>query len=230
MSLQHDVVTTWYRYNTMSLQHDVVTTRCRYNTISLQHDVVTTRCRYNTVSLPHDVVTTRCRYNTMSLQHGIVTTRCRYNTMSLRHDVVTTRCRYLLLWWRSVTSHVDGTRTVNDVMINLYKCISIIKLYKYVSYMITTDSPWERDGHQSLSRRDGWRQALSLAGSERSVAIVEATEGREMAPRPGNGRSRQIRGGTGIFVLNGWGSKNLVQGVYYFLEFVEIILYIVKYY
>ena len=60
-----------------------------------------------------------------------------------------------------------------------------------------------------------------MAGSERGVAIVEATEGREMAPRPGNARSEQIRGGSGLFVLNAGGSKNSVYSVNNFLEFMK---------
>ena len=81
--------------------------------------------------------------------------------------------------------------------------------------------PLEETAASYVSRRDGWRRALSLAGSERGVAIVEATEGREMAPCPGNGRSEQIREGSGLFVLNAWGSNNFVYSVNNFLEFVK---------
>ena len=69
-----------------------------------------------------------------------------------------------------------------------------------------------------------------MAGSERGVARVEATEGRGMAPRPGNVRSEQIWEGSGLFVfelLRKQEPCKILYSVNNFLEFVKIILYIV---
>ena len=74
-----------------------------------------------------------------------------------------TSCSRGVLWWRLVTSHVDGTRTVETSWIaklNVSSLLNCISMYYII--MITIDSLWERRPPVTLKER--WLAAGAFIG------------------------------------------------------------------
>ena len=122
------------------------------------------------------------------------------------------------VWWRHIVMGREPSMTSWLVYITVSLLLNCIcSMYYYIR--ITIDSLWMRRPPVTLKER--WLAAGAFIGWKWTGRGDSWSNWREMAPRPENGRSGQIREGSGLFVLNAWGSKNSVYSVNNFLEFMK---------